>query len=366
MIDIIFLIAFCFLVANQMAVLSVGYPSVWIAVRKRFSVSFLYVILLVALTLFSGLRTSYNDTYAYIHAFRIFDLSTFNFNILLEPYGGFDTLQFVIKKYVSTNPQMLLLITSFIVNSLFLWFFSKHGKHFGWTILAYFVLGPYVFSMAGLKQALSMCISLIALDRLLNNRILGYIFWIAVAYLFHPYISCLLILPLLSKRTWSFQMVLLFLVCVFFIVNLELLLDLARIIGKDYTVEEMTNNTINPIRVIVEIIPAIISLLYKNKINNANDKLLSLGVNMMILSSFLVALGLVINPIYFGRIATYFSVINAITVPMMLCLIIKGTGSVVLKLSAYFGFYFLYFLLDLTKLGSISFFTDLFKHVSLF
>ena len=366
MIDLFVLIFFCFLVANQMAAMSLNYESVWIAQKKKMSVKFLYIVLLISMTLFSGLRTSYNDTGLYMHAFNLFDTSSFDISILFKPYGGFDTLQFIIKEFVSSDPQSLLLITSLIVNFLFLWFFAKHSKQFGWTILAYFILGPYIFSMAGLKQILSMSISLIALDNLLKNKKLKFIFWILIAYTFHPYIICLLSVLLLDKQIWSFRVGFIIMICLFMIANLELLLSFASIIGQDYTVEEMTTHTINPLRVVIELIPVLISYLYRNKLQKGNNKLLTIGVNMMILNGLFIFTGLFVNPIYFGRIATYFSLIEAIIVPMMLCTILRNKGDVVPKLLLYFAFYFLYFILDLTQLGSLSIFTDIFKHVSLF
>lgn len=47
--------------------------------------------------LFSGLRTKYNDTGTYMHAFE--QLSTdLKFSDLFESYGGFDVYQKIIKK----------------------------------------------------------------------------------------------------------------------------------------------------------------------------------------------------------------------------------------------------------------------------
>lgn len=366
MIDLFVLIFFCFLVANQMAAMSLNYESVWIAQKKKMSVKFLYIVLLISMTLFSGLRTSYNDTGLYMHAFNLFDTSSFDISILFKPYGGFDLYQFFIKEYISIDSQILLFLSAFIVASIYLWFYAKHSKQFGWTILAFFILGPYVFSMAGLKQILAMCISMIAIDRLFQNKKINFIFWLIVASTFHPYIICLVSLLLLEKRVWSIKVVSIIVLCLFMIANLDLLLDMASLMGKEYTMEEMTSNTINPLRVVIESIPIIISFIYKNKLQKENNRLLDLGINMMILNGLFIFVGLFVNPIYFARIATYFSSLNAIIVPMMLCIILRNKSHVVLKLSSYFAFYFLYLVLDLTKLGSISVFTDIFKHRFLF
>jgi hypothetical protein len=80
----------------------------------------------------------------------------------------------------------------------------------------------------------------------------------------------------------------------------------------------------------------------------------------------MIFMSLFYNPIYFARIGTYFSVLNAIIIPKMLDVIyrknINKNGN---KLIFYLVF-IVYLFLDLTKLGSISIFTDLFNHISLF
>ena len=71
------------------------------------------------------------------------------------------------------------------------------------------------------------------------------------------------------------------------------------------------------------------------------------------------------KPIYFARIGTYFSVLDMIVMPMVLNkteLRNEKFGSVVKY--AYYLVMTVYFLLDITKLGTISITKDVFGHIS--
>ncbi len=366
MIKLFILIIFCFIVANQIEALSKGASSVWDAAKRNWIIKILCFVLLLAMVLFSGLRTSYNDTSAYLRGYTLVDTTSIDWLMFTESYGGFFLFESVLKKYVSTEPQILLMASSIIVNVLYVWFFSKHSKCFGLTILSYFILGPYIFSMAGIKQILAMSISLLAIDNMLKKRYGRFVFWVIMATTFHPYIVCLFVLPLLKEGVWNRKTILVILVIMLCVGNLEVLLRVASYIGKDYSIDEMTDGTINPLRVLVEMIPVLFAFVSRKKIRRYNSKLLNLGVNMMIINGFMLFMGLFISPIYCGRIATYFNLFVAVTIPWMLNVIYQNSEHRRQNIMIYYCFFIVYFVLDLTKLGSISIFTDLFKHVQLF
>ena len=366
MINLFVLIIFCFIIANQIEVLSRGASSVWEAAKKNLIIKLLFIVLVLIMILFSGLRTSYNDTSAYFHGYTMIDASNLKLLTLTEPYGGFYLFEGMLKKYISAEPQTLIMASSIIVNVLYVWFFAKHSKCFGLTVLSYFILGPYVFSMAGIKQILAMSISLLAIDNMLRKRYRRFVLWMLLAMTFHPYIICLIILPLLTDGIWNMKTVVIILVMVFCVSNLDFIIRLASYIGKDYSLDEMTGSTINPIRVIVEMIPVFFAFVSRNKIRRVNDNFLNLGINMMVLNGFMIFAGLFMSPIYCGRIATYFSSFVAITIPWMLDVIYKKNENRRANIMIYYAFFIVYFILDMTKLGRISIFTDLFRHISIF
>lgn len=364
MLGLFALIMFCTIIAYKIQIRTGGFQTVRIELHRNPQIKFMYVLIIFIVTLFSGLRTTYNDTSTYIYAYTLLDKNDIRINELLEPYGGFEIYQKLIKHYVSENPQALLIITAVILNVIFIGFIGKYSVQFAQSIYLY-LTGLYIFGMAGMKQALAIAFSLFAIENMLRRRYIRALLWLAFACTFHPYIICLIILPLLKKKAWDKKTAIILLFVIICLSNLDTFLALTSTVGKDYTVEEITSSTVNPMRVLVESMPIIISFMARRRINESQNELLILGVNMSIIRFFFIAIGLFMNPIYFARVGTYFSSVSAVIVPLTLMYAFQD-----LKESriCYLGYYFLYtvyFILDTTKLGSIGVFTDLFHHISI-
>ena len=85
---------------------------------------------------------------------------------------------------------------------------------------------------------------------------------------------------------------------------------------------------------------------------------------MRIISLVFIAMGLFVNPIYYGRMSLYFTGLSAIAIPEMLNLIWKENRNGRVYILGYYIFFFIYFVMDMTKIGSISIFYDQFNHVA--
>ncbi|MCI6354393.1 EpsG family protein [Eubacterium coprostanoligenes] len=365
MLKLLSLIVLCTLVSAIIDIANTRRNDVRLTIKQDVVSKIIYYAILISLILFSGMRTTYNDTTAYTHAFTMTDVSNISLSTLFEGYGGFTLLQQLIYKYISVDPQMLLLVVSVIVNALFFSFIRKHCDYFSESVFLYFI-GNYLFSMAGMKQAIAMAISLVAIEKLINRKYIGFVFFILIAMLFHPYIVVLLVLPFISRRVWDRNVVFVLLLGIIAALNLDNVLEFAGMIGKDYDMEEFSDYTINPFRVVIEAIPIFVYALSLRRIRmNNNNEYVTLGINMSLIRFVLIFLGLFWNPIYFARIGTYFSVLDMIVMPMVLNkteLRNEKFGSVVKY--AYYLVMTVYFLLDITKLGTISITKDIFGHIS--
>lgn len=364
MIDLLVLIIVCMMFAYVIQNRTRFDPSAAIGIKNDLQSRVVYIGIMVALILFAGLRSKYNDTSTYMHGFQLIDSNNISLSLLLEPYGGFDLYQMLIKKYISENPQVFIFITAVITTVLFLVFYTRNTDRFCEMFLMY-AIGFYMFSMAGLKQAVAVAISLYAIESYLKHRYIRAVALLMLAMSFHPYIICLVCLPFLKTKVWGIKTMAIIGVCVIAFMNLDVVFELLGAIGKDYSETEFDNYTINPVRVLVEAVPVVISFIYMKKINDSNNEMLILGVNMRIISFVFIAMGLFMNPIYFGRMSTYFTSLSAIAIPEMLSVVWKNNRNRKLYSLAYYLFFFVYFLMDLTKIGSISIYTDQFNHVPL-
>lgn len=364
MIDLILLILGCTALAYFVQLRAGRAVTARIGISRSFSSKLIYFSIIVAFAFFSGLRSHYNDTTMYMHGFRLTDASVLNFKGIFEAYGGFELYQRLIKRYVSEDPQVFIFVTSCLIALLYIPFYTRHTRRFG-SMIFFFGIGAFVSSMGGVKQSIAIGISLYAIASYFDKRYVRALLLLWLATTFHPYIWCLLCLPLLAKRAWDGKTVFVILVCFLAFLNLDSLFVLIGYLGKDYSNSVFDDYTINPMRVVVEAVPVVISLLYRRKINAANSKYLTLGVNMRVISFAFVSMGLFVNPIYFGRMSSYFSSLSAISIPEMLDVIWADKPQKGLLRAAYYAFFFLYFLLDMTKIGSIPITYDQFSHVPL-
>lgn len=325
----------------------------------------LFLAIFAAFWFFSGLRTKYNDTSSYTHAFNILKIENISFSTVLnESYGGFDYLQKLVKTTIGNNSQYFLLTTSLITTLSNLVFIKKHSDYLPESIFLYSITS-FSFGMAGIKQAIAIAIALWAIDAYLNQKYILSALILLAAITFHPFVICLICIPFLTDRFFGKKIVLVILAAVIAFFNLDAILPIIyNLLGKVYTIEEMTGYTINPMRVVVTAIPVILSVKALDEINRSKDKLLILGVNMQIIGFIFIAMGLFVNPIYVGRMATYFTALTIVTTPKMIHLCFKKSSNGTLLIIAYYCFEFAYFLLDMLKLGSISFFTDQFAQAS--
>lgn len=348
---------------------SLAYNNVIDVQKRDFTVMVSIFLITIIFILFAGLRTKYNDTSAYKHAFELLN-TNLSFSDLFESYGGFDVYQKIIKIFISNNPQVFILITAIITNLLYLHFYKKYSFSFGYTIFFYVVLGLFTFSMAGMKQILAMSFSLLAIDNLLYKKYLKFVLWIVFASLFHPYILIMLMLVFFTDDIWKKKSVTLIVLVLIFSIFFDLILgaviNLAGEIGKEYTTEELTSHTINIFRVIIEMIPCALTYIFRNKIRSENNKLLNIAVNMLLFRALMYFVSMFANPIYFARIGTYFQSLDPILIAWMLTACLPKDKNGTFWRILYCSFYLFYFTLDMTKLDLTNFNRDFFAHTSIF
>lgn len=362
MIDLLVLIFFCTAFTYVIQSRTVGYPVAKQGIKEDLQSRIVYYFIIIAFILFAGLRSKYNDTVTYVQGFELISTDQINLSTILESYGGFEVYQQLIKKYVSTDPQIFIFVTSVLTNLLYIPFIARHTKRMGESIFLYSI-GSFLFCMAGLKQAIAIGISLYSIDAYLEKKYIKAIILLFLAMTFHPYIICLISIPFLKNKIWDGKTIVVIIIAVLALINLDRVIEIIGLFAKDYSNDTFNDYTINPIRVLVEAVPIVISWQYRNKISEENNIFLTLGINMKVISFLFIAMGLFVNPIYFGRMSSYFSALSSMVVPEMLHVCWRDSRYCKGLVLGYYIFFFAYFLMDMTKIGSISIFFDQFNHV---
>lgn len=295
--------------------------------KKNSFESFLVFVVFLALALFAGLRSEYNDTATYLYNFIHYIPESFDKILSIEwslgQNPGFFLFQVFIKKFISTNENIFILVSSCIVIYLFVYSYYKYSVDFSFTIFLFIASGLYLFSMAAMKQVFAMAIGFWAFRFLIQKKKIKFIIFIVLASTIHPYILFYLIALFLGDDVWSKKISLILLstlvVGFFFEKFVSFSIQLNSSLGNNYDVEYFENKSgMNIIRVLVYSAVPIMSFLLKSKINNYNNSLLNLCINMSIISFSFMVIGFFGAANMFGRLGNYFEPFTYLSMPFLI------------------------------------------------
>ena len=273
-----------------------------------------FFLLLCTLALPVGLRTSYNDTWAYIKSFSNFEpvgvlVKSNAFHILRNPAF---ILYCSLLRSVTSNYHIFLLIPAFFVQYSFVRFIRRYSPSFTVGVGIYILLGTYVFSFAAIKQTIAMAVLLFAIPELLEKNYAKFYMLVFIAVLFHTYAIAFLVLPLFVSRPWDMRTVLFLSLMAFVMLNFETVitsfLEAADESGKTIAEYEVFDGTtINTLRVAVYAVTPAMSLFFQRYLfRSSKNKQYQLFVNMSIISVAIMSLGTISGANMFGRMAQYF------------------------------------------------------------
>lgn len=283
-------------------------------------------LLILALSLFSGLRTSYNDTWNYISDFRSdpgvagFLADPENLNPFKNPLFYF--YQSILKD-LTGNPQHLIFTTSVFSQVCFVRFFKHYSQNFTFTVFLYFTLGTFSFTLAAMKQVVAMSVLTLAFPALQQRRWGRYYLLVVIAMLFHTYAIAFAVLPLFTQRPWSVFTYLFVSAMVVLMMNFEQVItefmEQANDLGKtlaDY--ELFDSHTINVFRLFVYAVPPIISFVFQRWIIPESTRTNNILIHMSIISLAFMSMGTQSGANMFGRMSTYFELGTLCCLPDMM------------------------------------------------
>lgn len=304
---------------NTKATITAGYRySVWH--------DWVYIALVVVLTLFAGLRTSYNDTGNYIRIFNelpgvsdfLFD--SVNMNLLGNPLFYF--LANIIKD-LTNNSQVMIFLAALFTQSCFVSFIRRYSTNFTFSIFLYFTLGTFLLTLAAIKQTVAMAILTLAIPYLEKRKWPQYFLVVFIAMLMHTYAIAFAVLPLFTVRPWKLFtyifMAVVFIVLLNFQGVITTFLEQADEMGKTIADYEVFDNvSVNIFRIAVYAVPPLISLIFQKWIFNNSPEIKHVLVHMSIISLACMIMGTQSGANMFGRMANYFEIGTVCTLSWML------------------------------------------------
>lgn len=284
------------------------------------------LIIIVWMTCFSFLRTSYNDTVHYI--------------------SGFNSAQSIIQGFAdgaftdwTGNPWSMLYrsIVHSLTDNYHVYFFfpalmssyaviklcKRYSVSPAISVLIFFSIGTYVMYLAALKQCMAMFFLLMALPYAIDKKYIKFYLLVFVAILFHTHAFLFALVPLLTKKPWGKVSWILLALTVFAMLTydstLGAFMEYAQSIGAAVAEEEVfDDHQINILRVLVYWVPALLALVFRRRLFRDSTRAENLFVNMSIVSAFILTIGLVQGANLYARMAGYFELATAIALPWMI------------------------------------------------
>lgn len=281
----------------------------------------IFFVITVILAIFVGLRTSYNDTNTYMNMYEALSPGISNLlaiDLSLGENPGFWIVNTIIKT-LGFSTQSFLMFYAIVTVGIYLWFIRKYSDNIWLSVFLFFTMGCYTFTMAAIKQCVAVAFCLIATDRYLQNKKILFILWVLIASTFHPYSLMYLIIPLLIFEPWSGKTYLFLLI--FLIIGLLLqpllgtVVDITTMLGEEYDATTFTGEGINIFRLAVVWVPVVISFFTRRYLRANNSKIDNIILNLTILNAEIMFVGLFGTANYFGRLANYFLIFQALCLP---------------------------------------------------
>lgn len=348
----VFLFAYAAQGCKRNAVVAVNSPYVkdGSTIYKIFAPIF-FAAVAALLVLFSGFRTSYNDTFFYIHAFELIDTTISQFlhsdiDWMDNPF--FTILQILIKQYISDDSAYLVFIATIVPMVSLLLFFYKKSEQFGDCVFLFLAMGLMFFSMGAMKQFIAIGIGVWSIHFASKKKWIRFILVILIAMMFHKYaFFYLAVIFFLKDDIWSWKSVFMLVMVVAigfsFGTFAKGFLESTEDISGGYDMTYMEEG-VSILRVLVYAVPSVLSFMCRKYINDNASQFIKICINLGIVTFLMITLAFFGGAIIFTRFAYYLEPFMYIGFIWTLENCFEGKVKTIVRLGYFpaFLFYFVY------------------------
>lgn len=309
-----------------------------------------YLIMIIILASFVGLRTRGNDTFVYRTGYE--NASSELRAVLYIDWrdvSGAPGLEFVkiLCKSMGLTTQDYIMITGFFVTCVYLWFIRKYTSNILLSVFYFITMGVYTFSMAAIKQTMAVAFLMFATDSAIKGKWPKYFFWLLIAELFHAYSFVYLVVPVLFFSPWSPKSFFLMAGTVVVTLSMSFLFEaidtVTESLGYTYSEDSFSGEGVNVFRVLVVWVPVFLSFLARKELRCSTDKTMNLMVNLATINAVIMFIGLFGTANYFARLANYFLIFQTIALPWLFRFFTRSSQKLLCSVSVVcFAIYFYY------------------------
>lgn len=308
------------------------------------------VIVIAWLTCFSFLRTNYNDTANYIFFWRNAESlqELLDSGRLMDLTGNpLSILWQSISREIADNYHVYFLLPALLSSFAVIKLFKTYSINPAFSLLIFFSIGTYIMYMAALKQCFAMFFLLLSIPYAERKQYGRFYLLVGIAILFHTHAFMFAIIPFLFGKPWGkitwIGFIVVLLAMATYDITLGAFMEYAQSIGMLVDESELFDgHQINFLRVVVYWIPTILALVFRKRLFHDSSRMENLFANMAIVSSMILMLGLVQGANLYARMAAYFEIAAAITLPWMIKkLFTKRSAQFVTTIAVvcYFGYF---------------------------
>ena len=278
------------------------------------------LILFLPVIFMAGFRdVSIGDTYVYMTNFQDIPETIGGLISYLPSVSkdkGFTVLSGIIKMIIGNNTKIYLLILAAIQGIILVSIFRKYSTDYLISIFLFIASTDYISWMFnGIRQFTAVTIIFAATPLILKKKYVPLILIIILAATIHA--SALLMLPvvfIVQGKAWNKKTIIFIIASMAALVFVNQFTDILDNLLTDtqYTNvvsdwQSWNDNGTNAIRVLVYSVPAILSLIGKKYIDQADDPVVNVCSNMSIISMGLYIISIGTSGIMIGRLPIYVS-----------------------------------------------------------
>jgi transmembrane protein EpsG len=306
----------------------------------------LIIIFAIVLIIVSGFRYGFVDTPTYRHLYE----KAYNWNYIISPESnvetGFRFFMYILNR-ISIDSQLLIFISAFIINVLYIKTIFKYSSDIPFSLYLYFTL-VFIGTNNGIRQILVASILAASFELISKKKTLQLIILVLLLSTFHT--SVLIIIPfyfIIREKQFNPGVILFLLFAISgLILPSGVFTIIKTFLGEsDYIgYLSLENRGMNFIRLIVSAVPCLLALIYFIKKKKCYDEpQFDMFVNMILIDlGFMI---LAIKMLYFARVGMYFSFFNIILLPSLLQKLFgNGKDYSIIKIitAVLYGIYFTY------------------------
>jgi len=291
-------------------------------IEKELPNAFFTALILLSLMSLYALRwRTGTDFGSYYHYY--FTYGKMNFRDLIGTRDwGFYGLTSIIYKVWPDNFVFYNYILSALTYIPVIHTFRKYSSNFAFTNILYITMMTYYWPFNGVRQSIACSICFCAYPLLYDKKYIKYVFCVLAAYLFHS--TSLLMIPIMfivTKKAWSKAVTVplcTLILALIFLPNIwNHIIAFLKFIGQekmanDYSAFNYADNGANILRVLVVLIPIIISFIFYKQLKQNNPKI-DIFINMSLMCALFMVFAN--KQTIFARISDYFVFFNALLIP---------------------------------------------------